>query len=334
MWLLRFTDYILRHRWQALALTFLSTLVSACLSKLLSNAPVLIMLLGFLLAIFLSTFGIVLAALITLIRGMTEGVIFTLAATLPYLIGLYAPANQDVPHLMLWMGIGFAVLSNVLTWVFAVVLKRQMSWSLLIQLAALLGVFVISVIHLIYPGVVDWWGGQLQALQSFYTQMAPTSETLKTVATNEAQIEWINISKQISTGAVTAVILCGAMLQLVAARWWQTKVFKPGMLQRELHNLRLSQLAGILFFGSLVLSYLGNVVVLDIMPVLYMLFIVAGLSLIHYLFGLSHSPTVWFWLAVFYLTLLLTWPFSVVLVAMFGWLDIWLNMRKRISVSH
>jgi hypothetical protein len=45
----------------------------------------------------------------------------------------------------------------------------------------------------------------------------------------------------------------------------------------------LSTLAGILFLASLVLAYLGNKVVLDVMPIVYGLFAAAGLSLIHYL---------------------------------------------------
>lgn len=330
MWLQRFTDYILRHRWQAIALTFLSTLVSTYLGKLMPNAPVLLGLLGVLVAVFLGIFGILIATLVTLVKGVVEGAIFALAATLPYLISVYVPVNNAVvtPSVMLWIGVGVAVLSNVLTWVFAVMLRRHTGFSLIIQIAALLGVLAISVIHLVYPGIADWWGSQLQFLQAFYAQ---ASTAMKTTAApgHEVGMEAINVAKQFATGVIVAAILCNALLQLIVARWWQAILFKPGSLRRELHGIRLSQLAGVLFFISLVLSYLGNSVILDIMPVLYMLFGAAGLSLIHYLFGLMHSPTVWFWLSVFYLTLIFSWPFSVVLVAMLGWLDIWLDVRKR-----
>ena len=57
------------------------------------------------------------------------------------------------------------------------------------------------------------------------------------------------------------------------------RIYNPGSLRKELHRIRLSQLAGLLFLISMVFSYLGNSVVLDIMPVLYMLFCAAGLSL-------------------------------------------------------
>ncbi len=334
MWLHRFTDYLLRHRLQALALTFFSVLVSTCLGKFLSNAPVFVGLLGIFIAVFLSILGIIIATLITLVSGVWLGLVFVLAATLPYLVTIYYfPVSSGAiatPTLVVWTGVAVAVLSNILTWVFAVMLRRQASFSFMLQMAALLGVLVISVIHLAYPDVANWWGQQFKWLQSFYAQIAPPAAMKKAAAIpSEAQLEAIDVAKQIATGVMVTAILFNALLQLIVARWWQASVFHPGSLRRELQEIRLSQLAGVLFFISLVFSYLGNSVILDIMPVLYMLFGAAALSLVHYLFGRMHSKTVWFWLSVFYLTLIFAWPFSIVLIAMFAWLDIWLDIRKR-----
>ena len=146
---------------------------------------------------------------------------------------------------------------------------------------------------------------------------------------NESQIEAINLTKQYATGLMTAAVLFNALLQLAVARWWQSVLFSPGLLRKELHNIRLSQLAGVLFVASVAISYLGNSVISDIMPVLYALFATAGLSLIHYLFGLMKSPTVWFWLAFMYVTLIFSMPVSLMIVAVLGLSDIWLNIRNR-----
>ena len=62
----RLTAYLLKHRWQALALTFVCTFI-----------PVL------------GTLSILLAALVTLRKGVIEGAAFTLAAVLPYCISAY-----------------------------------------------------------------------------------------------------------------------------------------------------------------------------------------------------------------------------------------------------
>lgn len=306
MWLQRFTNYILRHRLLAILLTFVSTFI-----------PII------------GIVGILIATLITLCRGIAEGAIFTIAATLPYIVTFFISSHHpQTMSLIIWAAVGVAVLSNLLTWVFAVMLQRQSSWSVILQVAALLGVLVISIIHLVYPNVAIWWGNELL---SYYKQGVAVTGAIKGVAapTSEMQLEAINISKQYATGLMVSAILFNAVLQLMVARWWQAIVFKPGSLRRELHRIRLSYLAGILFVLSLILSYLGNSVVLDIMPVLYMLFAAAGLSLIHYLFGLMHSHTAWFWLAVLYLTLLFALPTSVVLVAIIALVDIWFDVRKR-----
>lgn len=305
MWLQRFTNYILNHRWQTIVLVFACTFV-----------PVL------------GIVGILIATLVTLRKGVLDGAMTTIAATVPYLISFGLTGNQEgaIP-LVVWAAVGVAVLSNVLTWVFAVMLRRHTSWSLILQIAALAGVLVISIVHLAYPSVADWWGVQLQA---YYNQAQGVTGLLKTSSpTSDLQLEAINATKQYATGLMVAAVLFNALLQLVAARWWQAIVFSPGGLRRELHGIRLSHLAGALFVVSLVLSYLGNSVVLDIMPVLYMLFGAAGLSLVHYFFGMMRSPTVWFWLTLFYVALIISLPTSVVLIAVLALVDVWFDLRKR-----
>lgn len=308
MWLQRFTNYILRHRWQALAFTFASTFI-----------PII------------GIIGILMATLVTLVKGVLEGALFTIAATLPYVISFFITGGREnaIP-LVLWAAVGVAVASNVLTWIFAVMLRRQANWSVILQTAALLGVLLISVVHLAFPDIADWWAGQLQ---SYYKQSSAMTSVIKTAANlSEKQIEAINATKQYATGLMIGAILFNAVLQLIFARWWQTLVFMRGRLRRELHSIRLSQLAGVLFVASLVLSYLGNSVVLDIMPVLYLLFGAAGLSVMHYMFGLmENQSSAWIWLSVVYVSLVIALPVSAMVIAMLALFDIWLDIRKRIK---
>lgn len=308
MWLHRLTHYLLSHRWQAWLLVFASTFV-----------PVV------------GVLGILYAALVTLQKNPSEGAYFTLAATLPYVISFYFTGSHEpaIP-LMLWAAVGVAILSNLLTWVFAVMLKRQMSWGGILQIAALLGVLVISLIHQIFPDVANWWSSQLS---SYYAKAsAAVNGMLKAgpLSPTDTQLESINLTKYYATGIMVAAVLFNAVMQLIIARWWQYTVFQPGALRKELHGIRLSPLAGGLFALGLVLSYLGNSVVLDIMPILYVLFAAAGLSLVHYLFGLMQSPTRWFWLSLVYVALIFAMPASLVFIGMLALLDIWLDVRKRL----
>lgn len=309
MWLARFTHLLLKHSWLAIALAFAITFV-----------PVI------------GIIGILIATIVTLRKGVVPGAIITVAATLPFIISFLVTGNHDLSAvpLFVWAAIGVAVLSNILTWVFAVMLRKQTPWSAILQVAALMGVLVVSVLHLVYPDIVTWWGSELQA---YYNQaQAVTANVLKkqAVVSTDAQLEAINITKQYASGLMIAAILFNALLQLVIARWWEAIVFKPGSLRRELHNIRLGQLAGALFLVSLVLAYMGNGVVLDMMPILYLLFGAAGLSLIHYFFGLMKSPTRWFWLCLLYVALIMGLPKSMMLVAMLAWFDIWLDIRKKV----
>lgn len=308
MWLNRFTNYLLSHRWQAIFFTFIITFI-----------PVL------------GIVGILIAAFVTLCKGAIEGAILTIAATIPYLGSFYLSKNPEAAlPIVVWAGVGVAILSNILTWIFAVMLRREVSWSVILQIATLFGVLVVSVVHLIYPEVATWWGDQLQ---SYYNHAQALLKN-NGAAGQDTQIETINITKQYATGLMMAAILFNAILQLVVARWWQAIIYTPGSLRKELHAVRLSKLAGLLFIISLVFSYLGNRVVLDIMPILYLLFASAGLSLIHYLFGQLQTNTAWFWLSILYIAILFSLPVSLILISAFALLDIWLNIRKRYKKTY
>lgn len=302
------THYMLQHRLLAVLLTFGFTFI-----------PVV------------GVLGILFAALVTLRKGVVEGSIVTAAATLPYVFSfMLAGHDADVLPIVLWTAVGVAVASNVLTWVFAVLLYRQMTWSAILQIAALMGVLAVSIVHLAFPNVADWWSTQLT---SYYTQMAAAMPGILMSGVNQlsdAQLASIQITKYYASGMIIAAVLLNAVLQLVVARWWQSALFAPGILRKELHNIRLTPLAGGLFILSLVFSYMGNSVVLDMMPILYMLFAGAGLSVIHYFFGLMVSPMRWFWIALLYVTLLFAMPTSMIFIAIVALLDIWLDLRRKL----
>jgi len=321
---------------------FLSVVISIALSKVIQDVPTLVALVGVIIIAICALFGIVFAALVTLTKSESEGALLTLIVTAPHFINFFLP-GKSVSLFMIWMGVGVAVASNLLTWAFAIVLKRNPSWSSLLQMSALIGVLAVSVVHLVKPDITDWWTTEVQAVQTLSVKMLPvvpvTSEQPATPTANQTtnkevvglSKEEIEVGTQFATGLLTIAILFSALSQLALARWWQAKVFSPGLLRQGLHNIRLSSLTGMLFGLSLIFSYLGNRVVLDIMPILYTLICVAGLSVVHYGIGLIKSKTAWFWLGIFYLTLIFARPFSAIIVAMLALLDIWLDMRKRIN---
>jgi len=337
MWPL--THYLLRHRFQAIILTFL-----------IAYIPVLGMA------------SILIAALVTLCVSVLEGAAFTLVATLPYLLVFMMGAQQtEVVTLMVWTTVLLTVISNVVTFAFAVLLRRQWSWSEIIQIGALIGVLVISVVHLMYPEVSDWWTKQLTL---FYNQSADLAGLAKTgpqsgqiaAPQGDNPVEAINTIRYFATGIITVFVLFTAFIQVILARWWQIVFVNGSRIGKELQYIRLSRLAGILFLAGMILCYLENQVVLDILPVLCLLFSAAGLSLTHYLCGLMEPSRGRFWLSILYvaliysLTMMAMLPlFSVLnimlpvvlavlifVASMFafvslGFLDVWFDLRKRIQ---
>ena len=307
MRLLRFTQYLLSHRLIALAMVFLITFV-----------PVI------------GVVGILYAGFVTLRKSIWEGGLFTLFATIPYAISFYAAHGQGTDNLfIIWAAVGIAIFSNLFTWVLAGMLAHHVHWSKILQIAALMGVLCVSVIHLVNPNISMWWGEQLHL---YFDKMSILTDVVKKpLISTDSQMEAINVTKQYATGLITMAILFNAFLQLIVSRWWQMTLYHPGMLRRELHVIRLSKLAGGLFILSFILAYLGNRVVLDIMPILYMLFGMAGLSLVHYLFGLMTSGTKWFWLWLFYITLVIALPTSIILLSLLALADVWLDIRRRLK---
>ncbi len=114
---------------------------------------------------------------------------------------------------------------------------------------------------------------------------------------------------------------------MLLARWWQAVIFNPGGLKKELYQIRLSYLSVALFVAAAGLSWLGNLVSMDIMPILYAGFGAAGFSLLHNL--LARLPTGRLWLTVVYIGFIIVFPRSIEIIAMFAVLDVLLNFRER-----
>lgn len=336
MKLQRFTDYLLANRLRTvLLLVAISLMPSAGVSigvagKALSIVYTMCITIGMML-------GVLFAGFVTLRKGAFDGALMTAAVTVPTLLKFVIEMQGQgaaLPSFVYWTLVSLALVwavSNLLTWIFAILLYRQMTWSAILQVAALGGVLVVSVVHLAYPDVVDWWTVQFNHMANQVVAALPDS-------TDAAQFMSVMKQRAIENakdynGTIIGILLLSALTTLAVARWWQAALYSPGMLRRELHHIRLSNLAGVLFLISQLLAAQGNSVVLDILPILYLLFACAGLSVIHYLFGFMVSPTRGFWLALLYVVIYYTMPISLMLISIVALMDVWFDLRKRLKKS-
>lgn len=274
----------------------------------------------------LGSISILIAGLITLRKGALEGALILVAATVPFLLSYYlvsTPANQAEMALIAVVAV---VVSNILVWLYAMVLRRYNNWSLILELSVLVSVVVIGTVHIFFPDIQAWWGTQLTAYFARATAGAvgiPNTDI-------SMQLQAVNVIKPFATGLVTLSIMLNGLLQLLLARWWEVIMFAvPGTLRNELCNMRLGYVVGILFIAIWLLSFWGNAIALDMRPVFYGLFFIAGLSLVHCL--LSPTQYRWLWLGLIYVGLVVLFPKSIMVVAMFALLDVLLNLRRRLT---
>lgn len=303
MFLRRFTDFILHSRLQAILVAFVTAVF-----------PII------------GSISIVIAALVTLRKGVWEGAFVVFAATMGSLLQYVvypAAAETEMANAVIMV----LIASNALTWIFAAFLRRYNYWSLTLEVAALIGIVAVLIVHVVNPEIQDWWQTQLNA---YLTKATLAVNSVKPDAeVSASQVEIVNVMKQYATGLIMASILFNALLQLLVARWWQAVMFNPGELRKELHQVRLSYFTGALFIIGVALTYLGSGVALDMMPVLLMTFFVAGLSLLHYLVAPVNMG--WMLLILIYLAIMWLFPSSIVIVALIALLDSAVNIRQRIN---
>jgi len=306
MWFKRLTHFLLKHPQLAMLFTFLAAF------------PPL-----------LGVVSILFAGMMTLLKGPLIGGMYTVLASVPYVCMFYYDSKVTVVNM------GLAVLNNGLTWLLASAWRREgAKLSALLQVSALIGVLIVSVVHLVNPDIANWWAKilteQWKNMPALQTNLSSVSGT---VASTDVVAERISAIKEMATGYAVVAILLAAVIQTIIAKWWLATVFKPGSLKAELHYLRLTPLAGVLFLLAMIFSYWGNPLIFDIIPILYLLFLGFGLSLIHYLFGLIQKPTRIFCLLVFYTVFLYTSQFSILVIALLAFMDIWLNFRRRVQLT-
>lgn len=297
----RFTDFILQSRLQAMGVAFVCSYI-----PLLGSVSILI------------------AGLVTLRKGAIDGLLVVLAITLPYIFRYYSAdsAQSDVILVGLLLGIS----SNILVWLFALLLRRCNNWSMILEYSALLGIIIVGLLHFFYPDIQNWWNTQL--IKYFNKTAAIVSGVASSPAMDEQQVAVVNLIKSYATGLFLVSMLFNVILQLILSRWWQAAMFNPGGLRKELHHIRLSHVLSIVWLMSIGLAWLGSDVIKDMTPVLCAVFGAAGLSFMHCYFSNVKNTLVW--LIILYLLIIWLFPLSIILLAVVALFDVWMDLRRRL----
>jgi uncharacterized protein YybS (DUF2232 family) len=132
------------------------------------------------------------------------------------------------------------------------------------------------------------------------------------------------------TGLIAAGVSINVMLGLLIGRAWQAKLYNPGGFANEFHQLRLGKPAAILTTVVIAISASplseSLIVIRECLPVLLAVFALQGLSIAHAIVKQQQKRS--FWLVAIYVLLIVMMPQMVVLLAVIGVLEQWLNFRK------
>lgn len=213
------------------------------------------------------------------------------------------------------------LLRCVLVWLFAILLRRTRSWALTLEIFVLFGIVTVIAIHFFMPDIKQKWIELMTQYFKEYDWAAVFRLSSAQVTAGIAELA------PIGTGMAVSILLVGAFFQLILARWWETSLFSPGSLRRELVKIRANRIMTIFLLLASIGLYWRFGWLIDFYPLLLLPFIVSGLSLLHK-FGARKKEWIFLVIAVYLALILLTFIILIAL-ALLGLVDSWYDFRKR-----
>ncbi len=258
--------------------------------------------------------------------------------------GLWVLAWAILPSIVyialgrVWPGVLNIVAGGLFIWLLATVLHKSASWLRVLQIAALIAIVGILLMHAIHPDLVGWWknviNNYMQAQVSAAQKAgisAAEQQRLTHMYTTLKQQGWLNRAAMFATGVITTLMLASGLLHLIIARWWQAVAFNPGGLQKELHNLRFDYKLVVALGLCALAIWIGWTLAWDVLPVILLLFVISSLTLTHRIVRKAKSG--WVWLLAFYSAVILLSPYSFGVLVLVGILDCIINFRGRLHLA-
>lgn len=254
-------------------------------------------------------FGAAIVGLITLRKGLNQGLNVFIWASIPAL-GWWS-AMQDPGALV--------VLISVL--LMAAVLRSTVSWQVTLMVGGGISLATGILAPYIMPELIDTL---MELTEAFFHQLAQESQQ-EYDATLEQGFRLLMVA------SFAASFYGMAIGSLFVARSWQASLFNPGGWKQEFHQLRLSGrsvLAIVVLVG--IAPMLGVnpalVMMVSIVPVL-----VCGFALVHGV--IAKRKLGGHWLVGVYISSILLFPTVLMLIAILALLDSVFDFRARVQAS-
>ncbi|MGD8572775.1 MAG: DUF2232 domain-containing protein [Gammaproteobacteria bacterium] len=214
------------------------------------------------------------------------------------------------------------VLLLVLTWIASVVLRYTRSLSMAITALTFIGMVIIIVFHLVVGDPLTWWQSHFD---DFFAQATESMMADQKMVFEQNLETWAAIM----TGFVTMAFLLNVIFALFIGRAWQAMLYNPGGFREEFHALQFGKKYAIfaLVIASVALIPDTTIAMIckDILMVLMMVYVLQGIAVVHSI--VAQKGLHWVWLVGLYLLVLMLSQ----LVAITGYIDTWMNFRRRVT---
>ncbi len=288
-------QFILRGRTQA----FMATLVGTLLTFLFP----------------LVNLGSAVIALVTLREGAREGLLQI--AGVGVLLAVFALYLGGSAH----AGFVFAGLMWLPLWLIALQLRRTRALASALELAGAFALLPVLGMYALSNGNPDQLWIEFMATLRETPDLLPAVQGMLDLLADTPVSGWV--------GQLGMSTLLGLALALLLARALQAAAVNPGGFRTEFYQLRLSMT---LYWITVVIGVLGVIsgghgLFADLLQVALTLYFLQGLAVVHGLLGIHGGAAMW--LPGLYALLLLFFSPAMLVLALLGFTDRWMDFRRR-----
>ncbi|WP_461516082.1 hypothetical protein [Porticoccus sp.] len=248
-------------------------------------------------------------SLVTLGRGLRDGLLVMLWGLLPLMIALYGTGINPMITLATMAGLIVVVAASAY-------LRLSASWSSTLTVVLLLSALSVLLLNLLF-------GSSVAALEEIVAKMF--SQLQQQAGSEEPAFQPGRI---FLLGVIGYMVALTAVISLVLGRWWQAMLYNPGGFREEFHRLRFDPKIGIALLACVAACYLLPQEYASWAGLVGLPLLLGGIALVHHTIATYQIGA--HWLAIFYVGLLMIGPFSLILVGL-GFLDSILNIRSRLA---
>jgi hypothetical protein len=255
-------------------------------------------------------------ALVTLVNGHRYGLLVTAIAAVA--TAVFALLMLSLPEVALY----YALLVWLPLVIVSVVLRQTVSLVLSLQLVAGVSLLGIILLYLFFPDIGELWRAPLNTMAQ---DLIANSDG----AIDQEQMQLvIDRVVRILPGFFASSFMIGTLLSLYLARWWQAVIYNPGGFGEEFRALRLGKTTASVALAIALMTVFVYADTLNAMLlVVFALYLNQGIAVLHAVFKGKQLSAVW--LYVVYLMMFFV-PYSVILLALAGLADTWIDFRRRL----